>query len=120
MPRIPPDQVSHFEADTEPAAAIAGARPKLRTRGELGAARAPPLVALLSGAQTARFLNVSTRTLSRWVVQGIFPKPVYLTPTSPAKWRVRDLENWIEKRAAARHPRPALRGALAHLEEAAS
>src|SRR5215475_8439324 len=96
MPKIPADQISPYEIGTE-SVHETNQRLKLRTRVQPNAARGSPLVALLSGVQTARFLNVSTRTLSRWVDQGIFPKPVYLTPRSPAKWRVKDLENWIEK-----------------------
>ena len=115
MPPLPPDQAPSFEVSTEPAS-VTSARPKLPTRGERRGAGSAPFVALLSGTQTARYLDISTRTLTRWVKQGIFPKPVYLAPGSPAKWRVRDLDNWISKCAAARRPRPALRGALAHLD----
>src|SRR5258707_605923 len=101
MPKIPAEQISPWDLVAESSSAVSSTnRPKLRTRGEPGSARAPPLVALLSGVQTARYLDISTRTLTRWVKAGIFPPPIYLAPGSPAKWRVRDLDNWISKRAA--------------------
>lgn len=41
---------------------------------------------------------VSNRmTLSRWIEQGHFPKPIHLGPNSLA-WRVRDVEQWLAAR----------------------
>jgi predicted DNA-binding transcriptional regulator AlpA len=117
MPKIPAEQISPHELGAEPVPVNSPTtRPKRRTRGEPGAARAPPLVALLSTAQTARYLNVCTRTLLRWIRAGGFPAPIHLAPGAHPRWLIRDLDNWISKRAATRHQRPALRGALAQLE----
>jgi hypothetical protein len=62
MPKIPGDQVSPYETSTDPVSVITTARPQRRARGESGAARVPPpLVALLSGTQTARYLGHQRR-----------------------------------------------------------
>ena len=65
-------------------------------------------------AQVAARLGVATWTLERWLRAGQFPKPVFLQVGSHRKWRVRDIDAFIEKRRATRRPRAKLRGALAH------
>jgi predicted DNA-binding transcriptional regulator AlpA len=67
-------------------------------------------------AVVAARLDVHPSTVVRWVSENKFPPPIYLQPGSPARWRVRDVEAFIEKRRASRRPRPKLRGALREVE----
>lgn len=69
-------------------------------------------ITVLRKIVVAQRLGVSVWTLDRWVKSGQFPKPIYLTPGSPAVWRVRDIEAFLEKRKASRRIRPASRGQL--------
>jgi predicted DNA-binding transcriptional regulator AlpA len=63
----------------------------------------PVSVTLLRRAEVVEALNVSVWTLDRWIRQGLFPAPLFLTPTSNvAVWRLRDVENFLEKRRRAR------------------
>jgi predicted DNA-binding transcriptional regulator AlpA len=68
-------------------------------------------ITLLRKGDIARRLGVTIWTLDRWVRANQFPKPIYLQPGSPARWRARDIEAFIEKRRVTRRPRPKLRGA---------
>ena len=63
-------------------------------------------------AEVARLLGVSSWTLNRWVKTNQFPRSIYLTPGSPAVWRVCDVEAFLEKRRVARRAKPAKRGQL--------
>ena len=65
---------------------------------------------LLPIGRVASRLDIPACTLRRWCKAGLFPKPIFLTPGSPAKWRARDVEAFIEKRALARRPKPTLHG----------
>jgi predicted DNA-binding transcriptional regulator AlpA len=66
---------------------------------------------LIRKGPLARKVNRSTYTLDRWVKQGKFPKPIFLTDGSPAEWRVRDVEAWLAKRSVARRRSYGFRGA---------
>ena len=46
-------------------------------------------------------LGIHRTTLFRWVRQGRFPSPVYLTPTKPV-WPDADYQSWRDERAAER------------------
>lgn len=74
----------------------------------------PPTVEpiVLRRAAVAQRLGISGWTLTRWVRLGQFPRPIYLTSGSPAVWRVRDIEAFLEKRRVARRAKPVPRGAL--------
>lgn len=68
---------------------------------------------LLRKVQVAQRLGVSTWSIDRWIRNGTFPKPIYLAPGTPARWRVRDVEAFIDKKKVSRRPRPKLRGFMA-------
>jgi predicted DNA-binding transcriptional regulator AlpA len=67
---------------------------------------------LVRKAELARQLGCSTWTLDRWCKQGKFPRPIYVTDNSPATWRVRDIELWLQQRQVKRRKRPTVRGRL--------
>jgi predicted DNA-binding transcriptional regulator AlpA len=50
----------------------------------------------------AEELGCSFWTIDRWVASGQFPKPIFPTDSSPAMWRIRDVEAWLAKRSTAR------------------
>jgi predicted DNA-binding transcriptional regulator AlpA len=70
------------------------------------ATRANDDIRLLSFGDVCDLLNVSAYTLNKWIRQGVFPQPIYMTPTSPRQFRYRDIANHLEKR---RRSRPAKR-----------
>jgi len=70
---------------------------------------------LLRKAEVAEKLGTSTWTIDRWVRAGAFPGPIYLMPGSPAQWRLRDIDAFIEKRKLARRMRRKPRGAVAQV-----
>lgn len=57
---------------------------------------------LLSKKTVAKRLDVSTRTVDRWVSLGKFPKPIILPATgekgekAAARWSELTVESWIE------------------------
>jgi predicted DNA-binding transcriptional regulator AlpA len=53
--------------------------------------------------EVAAALSVTIWTIDKWCREGTFPKPVFASPRSPAMWRVRDVEAWVEQRARKRH-----------------
>jgi len=65
--------------------------------------RQPLLVRKTEGAA---LVGVSPWTLDKWVRDRLFPQPIYATDHSPAMWRVRDIEAWIEQRRRARRRKP--------------
>ena len=69
-------------------------------------------LALARKAQVARVLKVGTWTIDRWIKNGQFPRPLYLTPGSPARWRLTDIDAWLETRKRARGRKPILRGII--------
>ena len=63
----------------------------------------PASVSVLRRADVCEALAVSMWTLDRWIRQGLFPRPLYMTPASSvAVWRLRDIENFLDKRCRAR------------------
>jgi predicted DNA-binding transcriptional regulator AlpA len=68
-------------------------------------------IKLLRKAELAEQLGVSTWTLDRWVARGKFPRPIYATDYSPAQWRLRDIEQWLQKRSVKRRRSYGFRGA---------
>jgi predicted DNA-binding transcriptional regulator AlpA len=69
-------------------------------------------IGVLRKVDVATRLAVSTWTIDRWVAQGKFPPPIYLQPGSPATWRVRDIEAFLDKCRRARRPKRAPRGMI--------
>jgi predicted site-specific integrase-resolvase len=67
---------------------------------------------LISFSVVCDTLNICSWTLHRWIKRGLFPAPIHLTPTSPAKFRVRDIEAHLEKRRRGRRVKRAPRGVL--------
>jgi predicted DNA-binding transcriptional regulator AlpA len=68
-------------------------------------------IAVLRRVDVCEALGVSTWTLDRWVRQGLFPSPIFLTPASNVgMWRLRDVESFLEKRRRARRVKPKPRG----------
>jgi predicted DNA-binding transcriptional regulator AlpA len=55
---------------------------------------------LLNTAQAMKWLGVSESTWHRWKSAGLLPQPVRL-PGRP-RWRLKDLERWLEQRATKR------------------
>jgi excisionase family DNA binding protein len=49
---------------------------------------------LLTTAEAADYLNVSRRTLSRWLAEGIGPPSIKL-PSGARRYRKADLDRWI-------------------------
>jgi excisionase family DNA binding protein len=54
---------------------------------------------LLTTAETADYLNVSRRTLSRWLREGIGPPSIKL-PSGARRYRKADLDRWIAEHQA--------------------
>jgi predicted DNA-binding transcriptional regulator AlpA len=69
-------------------------------------------IALIRKVDVAKALSVSTWTIDRWCREAVFPPPLYITPQSPAVWRIRDIEAFLEKRRRSRRKRPTERGQL--------
>ena len=68
-------------------------------------------ITVLRRTDVCAALGVSPWTLDRWIRAGEFPSPIYLTPTSNVgAWRLRDVENFLEKRRRARRVKPKPRG----------
>ena len=70
------------------------------------------VITLLSRGEICKRLGISVWTLNRWIARRAFPQPVYLQPGSPARWRVRDIEAYIDRRQRARRVKPEPRGML--------
>jgi predicted DNA-binding transcriptional regulator AlpA len=63
----------------------------------------PASISVLRRAEVCEALNISTWSLDRWIRRGLFPAPIFLTPTSNVGvWRLRDIENFLDKRRRAR------------------
>jgi len=71
------------------------------------------VVTLLSRTEVCKRLGISVWTLNRWLARRTFPQPIFLQPGSPAKWRTRDLEAFLDKRQRARRVKPTPRGMFA-------
>jgi excisionase family DNA binding protein len=54
---------------------------------------------LLTTMEAAKYLNVSRRTLSRWLAEGIGPPSIKL-PSGARRYRRADLDRWIAEHQA--------------------
>ena len=54
---------------------------------------------LLTTIEAAEYLNVSRRTLSRWLQEGIGPPSIKL-PSGARRYRKADLDRWIAEHRA--------------------
>ena len=77
----------------------------------------PQASVLLRKIEVAQRLGCSTWSVDRWVRIGLFPKPIFLTPNAPARWKVSDIDAWVDKRKVSRHPRRKVRGVLRQFAE---
>lgn len=68
---------------------------------------ASPLLALLRRPEVTRRTGLSRSTLYARMKVGTFPKPVYLTPTTPA-WIEAEIAGWIATLVAERDARLSL------------
>ena len=61
---------------------------------------------LLTVSDLCRLLQVSPRTIRRWVLEGKFPEPTRLgnAPNSPVRWPPEEIAAWLEQRRAASQP----------------
>jgi predicted DNA-binding transcriptional regulator AlpA len=71
-----------------------------------------PTVRLLRKRDVAEALGVSVWTLDRWCRARTFPQPIFATDASPAMWRLRDVEGWIDQRRRSRRRKPQRGGQL--------
>jgi predicted DNA-binding transcriptional regulator AlpA len=69
-------------------------------------------ISVLRKVDVAAHLGVSTWTIDRWVKESRFPSPIYLQPGSPATWRLRDIEAFLDKARRARRPKRSPRGMI--------
>lgn len=68
-------------------------------------------IRMLTRKQVADELGISEWTLWDWVRKSKFPKPVALSPGHPMKWRLVDVEIWLQRRMK-KHEKAPLRGAV--------
>ena len=68
-------------------------------------------VRLLRKAQVCDLLGVSSWTIDHWIQQGRFPKPIFITPGSPARFRLIEVQRFIDASARKRR-KPIRRGKL--------
>jgi predicted DNA-binding transcriptional regulator AlpA len=54
---------------------------------------------LLTSEQTGEYLGVTRKTLLRWHKQGIGPRRVQLAGSRLVRYRVRDVNAWLEEQA---------------------
>lgn len=69
-------------------------------------------ITLLSLRQVCDAIGFSQWTVDSWTRAGKFPRPLVAAPGSPRRWRLVDIENWIEARRRARNTKPTPRGRL--------
>lgn len=62
---------------------------------------------LLREARVIERLDISKRTLWRWVKKGLFPEPVVVGPNA-VRWRSDQLDEWLTARKPGRVRRPDL------------
>jgi predicted DNA-binding transcriptional regulator AlpA len=68
-------------------------------------------IAVLRKSQVCAALAVSTWTLDRWIRQGLFPPPLFLTPSSNVGvWKLGVVADFLEKRRRARRVKPKPKG----------
>lgn len=69
-------------------------------------------ITLLTREQVAKHLGISVWTLDDWVKKSVFPAPLRLSPGHPRKWRLVDVDIWLQRRIKKPADKPALRGAV--------
>lgn len=57
---------------------------------------AEPLPTMLTSAEVARALKVTTSTLCHWRARGVGPRVVWVTPSAP-RYRRDDVLAWIDR-----------------------
>jgi prophage regulatory protein len=57
-------------------------------------------IRLIALPDVLKRMNISERTLYRYVADGTFPKPVKIGPLS--RWVESEVDQWLEERLAAR------------------
>src|SRR5262245_18217646 len=67
-------------------------------------------IRLLNTSQVAKALGISQWTLSRWLREGTFPRPLMIKASNAYKWRLRDIEGFLERQARTPWQKAALRG----------
>lgn len=80
----------------------------------------PQQAILLRKVEAAQRLGCSVWSIDRWIREGLFPKPIYLMPGSPARWLARDIDAWVDKRKLTRRPRPEVRGVVKQFADLAN
>jgi predicted DNA-binding transcriptional regulator AlpA len=70
------------------------------------------LLELIRLSELARAIGVGPHTIRRWVKDGNFPPPIFISDGGAARWRVRDIDAWLEKAKRKRRKRPPPQGAL--------
>lgn len=55
--------------------------------------------------------GVTESTIDDWIKNLGFPKPIYIKPGSPKRFRLAEVRRWLDRRAAKRHV-PIHRGRL--------
>jgi predicted DNA-binding transcriptional regulator AlpA len=54
-------------------------------------------IQLIRKRPLARLLGVNSWTVDRWRKKGTFPRPIWLSPTTPV-WKLSDVEKWLDER----------------------
>ena len=54
-------------------------------------------------AEVCKLCDIHPCTLQVWIDHHGFPKPIYVTPGSPKRFRLAEIRRWLDKRAAKRH-----------------
>ena len=63
-------------------------------------------------SELAREIGVGPWTIRKWVKAGKFPAPIFINDAGSARWRVRDIDAWLEKQKRKRRRAPAPQGAV--------
>jgi excisionase family DNA binding protein len=67
---------------------------------------------LIDVGELANLFGVSRHTILRWCRDGRLPRPLFLTDGGGARWRVSQLEKWLDKLQVRRRKRPVYQGAV--------